>query len=480
MEIEFNSNIRIANKKGTGFIGLPAEICVKFNIHDNLEIFLNTHKFFAQIIKFGIIGFYVPKVIAKNYLGNNVHIKIRKIDEIYSKVGYDGRIYIPIQIAYNMRLKDKDIILIKILETNNKTKIKYSEINVRKRGEKIEYMCMVDKDLAKSQIRFLIEKKKMNTNKAVYIINFSKIPKSNFAVIGNNIILFNRKMPIIINPNVKLNEIALYLGAYYSDGTKKGNNWAISASTIQQAKFYLEMHNNLIKENKIKFIISYTNIRNENKDEVIDFLRNYWIRNMGDFSYKFRIIKPTGKIFLKHNKFGTLVMREHRISLLDFYKILLEEILIKIKNGNKKLAIDFLCGILEGDGCVSMRGYLLIATNKNEYHSIEDVLKILKIKSKTVWENPDRVFIRIGILEILRNFDLLKDKIFMYYPKRRKMLFERLQTAGVVKFLIKRSHEPTGWVKSWMRENSFVDNQYNLTNKGIKLRKDLIHCIKTL
>ena len=177
------------------------------------------------------------------------------------------------------------------------------------------------------------------------------------------------------------------------------------------------------------------------------------------------------------------MIKENRQVLLELYNALIASLLEEIKHTNNiELAIDFFCGVLEGDGSVPSKthGHITIATNKHEYKAIEDVIKVTGIKSKTTFDSPNRVSIRIGSLEILRNFDHLKDKIFAFYPKRKRMLFERLQTVGAVKFLMEQNHEPTGWVKAWLKKNGFVDNNYELTKKGLKLRKDLKTCIKSV
>ncbi len=482
MKIQFISKIRIANKSGTGFLKLPVENSNLFKIGDHVEVFLDQQKFPASVIKWGNVGIYVPREIAKDLLEKKINAEVKIIQENYAKVGYDGRIYIPLYLAKNLSLKDKDIIYVKIFQDNG-FREKYSQLNVRKRGRKIEYMCMAGKDLAKKRIRFTIERKHSDFTQSKKFIDLSNfLNKTNFAITQDNkLIVFSRKLPIIINPEIKLSGIALYLGAYYSDGTKKGNNWAICASTFEQARFYLKTHRSLIKNSIIELIISYTNTKNESQNKVVNNLKIAWIKNFGSYPYKFRIRKPSGTIFTKCTKYGTLTMREHRIGLLDFYNYLVENLIEEIrKNNNKSLAIDFLCGILEGDGSVpaKKRGHIEIATNSKEYRSLANVLEVLEIKHRIIKYGENKYAIRIGALEILRNFDHLKDKIFIYYPKRRRMLFERLQTVGAVKFLIV-DHEPSSWVKSWLKENGFVDNNYKLTPKGRKLKRDLRKCIKS-
>lgn len=89
-------------------------------------------------------------------------------------------------------------------------------------------------------------------------------------------------------------------------------------------------------------------------------------------------------------------------------------------------------------------------------------------------EGENKYFLIIGALEILKNFQELKDKIFILYPKRRIMLFERLKTVGATKFLI-RDHEPTSWVKAWFRSNDFADKNYKIAKRGLELGKSLLN-----
>jgi len=485
MQVEFISKIRIANKHGTGFIQIPKEKNNTLGLHENVAIYLNNEtSFFAQTIKWGHIGIYVPKEITKSFLGKEVLVRLKKIDGYYAKVGYDGRIYLPLTLAKGFNLRHKNIVLIKIFQNDENIIQRYSEVNVRKRGKKIEYMCMIGKDLARRRIGFILEKKDSDYEKIENHVDLSDFLKTNFAKTSEeNLIIFKRKIPIVINPRINLSNIALYLGSYYSDGTKVGNNWAISASTFEQAKYYMKIHNLLVKNSKLEFIISYTDTKDENKNTIINNLKRTWTKNVGNYPYKFRIRKPIGKNFAKCTKYGTLTIREHRIALLDFYNFLVKKLIQEIKiTGDISLAIDFICGVLEGDGSVSAkkRGHIEIATNSREYMVISDVLSILEIKHKIVKAGENKYIIRVGALEILRNFGLLKDKIFMLYPKRRKALFERLQTVGAVKFLLGKGHKPASWVKAWFKENGFVDSEYKLTKKGIKLRNDLMKCMKSV
>jgi len=299
-----------------------------------------------------------------------------------------------------------------------------------------------------------------------------------YGFIGKNsaIIFKGNKIPAIINVNIHYPDIVFYLGAYFADGTRKGNSWAICASTFKQAKYYLKMHNLLIKDSKPEFTISYTNIYNVDNIQLKRKLAKTWENEIGIKVDKFRIRKATGKNHSKWNEYGTLVVREHRQILLDFYNVLLKSLIKEIiSKKDKKLAIDFLCGVMEGDGCASAteRGHVMIFVNRDGVDILRNISNTVQIKFKITEEDKNKYSLRIGALEILRNFNLLKDKIFILYPKRRKNLFERLKTVGTVKFLIGK-HEPPAWIKTWLRNNNFCDENYKITDKGLRLSNDLI------
>jgi len=65
------------------------------------------------------------------------------------------------------------------------------------------------------------------------------------------------------------------------------------------------------------------------------------------------------------------------------------------------------------------------------------------------------------------------------YPKRRKLFFERLKTVGATKFLL-GNHKSTSRVKSWLKSNGFCDENYEISEKGLKLKDGLIKNIENV
>ncbi|MBU3964541.1 hypothetical protein KJ591_01380 [Patescibacteria group bacterium] len=484
MEIRFISHIRASNQNGTGFFYIPKDKAGSLGPGDWVRVQAsNDIYFFAKTIFYSNqIGIYVPKKIVQNnnLLNNKIEIRLQRINGFYASVSLDGRLYIPQAVAEVQKLKRNDVVLVKAIKDDKIIREKYSKIHITFRGRegRSEYTCVFDKYFHGKEYIFTIEKQTAEVNiEKLNPIIISALKNTHYAFIGgDSVIAFSgNKMPIIINSNIKYCDIAFYLGAYFADGTKKGNSWAICASTFDQARAYLKMHNFLIKDSSPEFIISYTNIYKINPEEVKKELVKIWEDKIGIRVNKTRIREPIGKSPGKWNKYGTLIIREHRIALLDFYNSLLGSLLKEILfNKDKRLAIDFICGVLEGDGYApaTKRGHITISTNKNEATILENILDAVQIKFKIYKEHQNSYFLRIGALEILRNFHFLKDKIFILYPERHKAFFERLKTVGGVRFFIE-GHEPTGWVKAWLKENGFLNAEYDTTEKGEELGKNL-------
>ncbi len=479
--IQFISLPRKGNNKGAGFVFLPkkAESFFKFGEKVRVELFGNIH-FFANLARANSrVGVYIPKDIAlkNNLLQKEIEIKVVKTEGFHSRVSADGRIYLPLDIAKELKLKQNDIVFVKGTERNKIVEEKYLKVSVnkRKRGKK-EYTVVFGRSFHKRELLFQLEKKTSDNKNIAPILK--KVLRGMHCALLNyhSLIVFSgNKVPAVINSKFQFSDIALYLGAYFADGTKKGNSWAICASTFEQANFYWKMHKFLIKDTRPEFNISYTNIHNENHNRVTTKLKKIWKEKTNIKVKKFRIRDVSGKLHGKHNQYGTLIIREHRQILLDIYngllKILINEIISK---KNKDIGMNFLCGVIEGDGCAPARkrGHISVALNRKSSDILKNIIKAIGIKSKITQEGEDKYFLKIGALEILRNFFYFKGKLFALYPKRKEKLFERLRTVGAVKYLL-GNHEPASWVKTWFLRNGFVDKNYKFTTNGLKLKRAL-------
>ncbi|MBU0628813.1 MAG: hypothetical protein KKC75_06490 [Nanoarchaeota archaeon] len=477
----FKSIVKKGNNKGVGFISIPPEKKGLFSIDDRIRIIADSKiEFFSKIKFYGTLGFYVPykAMIENKLLGKNINIKVEKVDGFFTSVGNDGRIYIPQNIAKEHSLHKRDIIEIES-NINNERIIKYCLVNFRQRKNTKEYACMFDIKKSKREGIFKLNKKLTNTLENQSFLK-EIIKEFNFGVISNErVILYHgNRMPIIIDSNTDINKIAYYLGCYFADGTKRGNDWGICASTFEQGNFYIKNHNSIIKDPRISPSISYTDINNEQKE----FLRNKLIFKWKDLvnikveEKRVRIHNSDKGYSFTINPFGSLVLKEHRQLTQIYYNKLLNRLLNKIKKeDDKKLAIDFLCGVMEGDGSVSAkkRGHIIITSNAQELDILEQIVKITNLNYKRYMEGKNKGYIRFWTLDIIRNIEIFKDKLFKYYPKRRRILKERLAQTGCSRFLLGKSKKTSNWLIGQLNERGILDGKGNLTELGKKIQKDL-------
>ena len=474
--VTFQAIVKKGNNKGVGFIAIPRELRNNFRIVEQLKVIINSGlSIHAKIRFYNTLGFYVPhKIMNKHNLTNkSVQVEIEKIDGFYTSVGYDGIIYLPNHIAKNLGLRHNNILEIEGL-INGVKEIKYPMVGVRVREKTTEYYCLFDNQKSgMSGIFKIIRRLEVDENLSNLLIrlHYGNIDQNTIVVYNGN------HQPVIINKNIKLSNITHYLGCYFADGTKRGVNWGICASTFEQANYYHLMHQLLVKTSKIVPYISFTDTKNKEKSELTEYLRNIWISNVYFLpeNLNVRIINSKCKPSLKTNKFGTLVLRENRQLTQIYYNRLLQSLFKEIKLKNSKgLALDFLFGVLEGDGSVSPHlGHLVIATNNKELVLLKEVLDITGVKYNVRIEGINKSCVHIGLLEIIRNISILKDKIFIYYPKRRNLLKERLLNTASVKVLLGQNKKTSNWLIGQFNEMNILDGNGNLTEFGIKVKEDL-------
>ena len=484
MFIRLKSKVKRGNSSGTGFAKLTSKK-LKINLGDRVKVSFSINDsvlfFFAKIIKMdGAIGFYIPSNLAKGYdlFGKTMPLKIEQIDGFGTNTGKDGRVYIPIEYGKKFSLETNDIVSADIILDGDKQTCLLKIIK-RKRNNKIEFMAFPNPPYSSKDLQVILKNKlSKNIRPTAGSIDLKKILGNTLSQInGNELAIFDGKQKSVVIPaDISYEEIALYMGAYFADGTRKGNSWGICASTSEQAKFYLKMHSMLIRDASPVFELSFT-ILQGNVDSA-RLIKEWQTSTEVDLSkIKFRIHKSRTGSARKYNDFGTLVIKEHRLAVLGFYnKILFSLINHIIHTKNKELALDFICGVLEGDGAVNAkkRAHIQIATNRNDCPILERILAVSGLRFKAVKEGDNKFYIRIGALEIIKNLPLLKNKIFGFYPKRRKRLFSRLAGIGAVKFLIGEQPSAASWVKSSFRKIGMLDRNYKLTSFGTKVKNSLI------
>jgi len=492
MAIIFKSKISKIGKKECGFIYLNKEHKNKFKFGQQLKISAqlpnNKIVFFAKLRRYGRPGVYVPAKIVKKHklLSKSTMLTFEKINGFFTKTSYDGRIYLPQEEVKKLNLKQDEIIRVEgVIEGK-----KYSEfcrIRIRRRFKTIECFCMFNPSLTKKEGIFNI--------KSIISRNNYKIPKVvkrivkdfNYAPLEKNKVVayYGNRVPVIIKTNFDMKKIAYYLGCFFSDGTKKGNSWGVCASTFEQAKCFLKMHKFLIKNPILNIELTYTDPFRENKEKLKNRLNRLWLKKTGLNIPKKRIWIYGTKVKDAQNRnvYGALSIREHRQLVLIYYNRLLNYFLKTIiEKKNKKLALDFILGVLEGDGSPSAksRGNIVISTNKKEVKTLIQLFKILNLKHEGYAEKQNRCYIRIGSLELIEKVDLIKDKLFRFYPKRRKRTIERLLLTGAARYLTGKQSTTSAWILKRFREKRILNKENKLTMKGKKIKQALLKLEKEI
>lgn len=486
--MNFNVLIRKINKNGTGFAKFPINFFESFRKGDYVTVTIKKNPgnmpFYAKVIAYGSsIGVYVPKkLMNQNSLPKKKEVTLEKSRGLPLKVGSDGRIYFPNELGKRLSLAKEDILELKIL-FNGCLKKLYCKLNMRTKPNTIEYFVFLPKEFYNGSC-ILKETNKLEKNKlkSAYALDFNKILRDfTFAEIENKkIILFlGHRVPVIINAEISLTEIAHYLGCYFADGTKRGNSWAICASTFEQAQYFLNLHRKLIHQSLINFQLTYTDPAQRDSLILKEKLSEIWRKNI-------QIQIPTKSIFIyntkctdaaNRNTYGSLTIREYRQIVLVYYNRLLLELLHEIiTKRNKPAALDFICGVLEGDGCASAKshGHVIITTNDKETSTLNNLFNLLDFKHNGYREKRNKNILRIGSLELIERIEYLGPRLFKYYPKRRGRTINRLLSTGAAKFLTGKQPSTAYWILKRFKEKGILTENNGLTSKGKAIQKALL------
>ena len=76
-------------------------------------------------------------------------------------------------------------------------------------------------------------------------------------------------------------------------------------------------------------------------------------------------------------------------------------------------------------------------------------------------------------MEVIKNISILKDRIFKYYPKRRKLLKERLANTPSIRYLLGKTNKTSNWLIGQFNEMKIFGGNGNLTEFGKKTKEDL-------
>ena len=477
---KFKSTVTKGNDKGAGFIRIPLEIRSIFSVEDQYKVTINSKiEYYSKIRDCRGKGIFVPIDIniKHNLYKKKAEVELQKVDGFYTRVGSEGRTYIP----NFYKVKKGDIVLINANVDGKEIK-KYCKINSREKDKTKEFTFYLDPHLSNKEVIFKIsnnfQKNKLVKSKPFF---WDVLKNFDFAEIEEDkiIIYYGNRVPIIVNSSIDIGNIAHYLGCYFADGTKRGTHWGICASTFDQACYFVSMHKYIVLDSSIIPSLTYTHY-GKDTEEIGDKLTATWSKNtnLKIKNMKVRIIQTDIKYAPNRNQYGALSLKENRQLTQIFYNQLLNCLYDKIiLENNKMLATDFICGAMEGDGCVNSKtqGHIIITTNNKEIELLKDICNRSYLKSSIRrWKGKkNRVDLVIGSLEIIRNIPILKDELFKYYPKRRKILKERLAQTGCARFLLGKSKKTSNWLIGQLNIYGILDGKGNLTKFGEGIKRDL-------
>ena len=140
---------------------------------------------------------------------------------------------------------------------------------------------------------------------------------------------------------------------------------------------------------------------------------------------------------------------------------LLGEIVYYLENcENKEYLWQFLFGILEGDGsvCGGLNRLGIGFAFHNNDTVIRELLDKLEVKysldlSRVKNKTGFGIYASIWLFEVLLNLKILSQKLFVYYPKRRKTFIERLLKQPTVRFIMGNSAHLAPVSENFFREN---------------------------
>jgi hypothetical protein len=466
---EWEGRIGKGNSRGAGYLTLPIDLRDSVEpgcfydislIDSNLETHVLTAKLSAT--KKGW-GFYIPQAlcIEHSLIGETVTCYIYQMDHFPVKLSADKIIRLPNSIVEEYEIKENDLFEVEVITKSGifGEVVLITKTDRSNRSDCDEYTLTLRLSDAprstKARIKLLkrVEKLPSNLKEEENYEDFYLPKLFPDGIMGktheNEMIIFlGNHVPTFAPIRINLLEFVHYFGCYYADGTKKGWAWGISASTPEQAVYYIEKYNQLIYGNRLVFRLTYSKKPSDKrtKDQIKKDLVKYW-KEEADVEIEKKNIKlreTKHDNVLKWNKCGSLGIRDDRNLVMEIHLRLLEETeRIVSHNVNNEHSWNFLFGILEGDGFVSGgKGRFGVGFSTHSSDKIiEKTLIRLGInyrsdRSRVKNGVPAGITFQFGLFEVLQNLEILSKNIFKYYPKRRQTFVSRLLNQASVQNLL--------------------------------------------
>ena len=472
---EWEGRIVKGNSRGAGYLTLPLELRDSVEpgcfydlslIDSNLETHVLTAKLSAT--KKGW-GFYIPQAlcIEHSLVGETVQCYIYHMDHFPVKLSADKIIRLPNSIVEEYEIKEHDLFEVEVITDKGifGEVVLITRVDRSNRSDNDEYRLTLRLSDAprssEARIKLLkrVEKLPSNSEEEENYEMFylpKLFPEGIMGKVHENemIIFLGNHVPIFAPIRINLLEFIHYFGCYYADGTKKGWAWRISASTPEQAVYYIDIYNKLVIGNQLVFELTYSKKPSDKRKQaqIKKDLVKYW-KEEADVEIeekRIRLRETKHDNVRKWNKCGSLGIKDNRNLVMEIHLRVMDAITNYLNNEcmNDKDLWDFLFGILEGDGSVS-GGVNRIGVGfafHNDDKIIRELLDRLKLKYSVDTSRVKRgegfgVYASIWLFEILSNLRILSQNLFKYYPKRRNLFIERLQKQKTVK-LILENKEP--------------------------------------
>ncbi len=469
--IEWEGTIRKGSGAGTGWITIPTELRESVEpgkVYDLtlIDSMMRTNTLTAKLSATAKgWGFYIPKALCLEYslISEEVNCYIYQMEHFPVKISADKIVRLPDSVVEEYEIKENDIFEVEAIVERAifKEVVLITKIDRSNKSRNDEFLLLFRlSDVPKStdaRIRILnsidqlpselVEEEDYETFYLPSIFPDAILGK----VDENRMIIFKgNHVPIFTPIEVNLLELIHYFGCYYADGTKKGWAWRINASTPEQAVYYIGKYNELIYGNRLEYRLTYSKKPSDKrtKANTRSDLINYWKKNasINLIEDRIKLRETKHDNIRKWNKCGSLGIRDNRNLVMEVHLRILNEIIVYLNTCiYDELIWEFLFGILEGDGTVSGgKGKFGIGFSCHKDDKI--ILKMLKrlhIKhsvdlSRLKTGTGSSIQINFWLFEVILNLEILSKRLFIFYPKRRRLFIERLLKQSTVRYLMKK------------------------------------------
>ncbi|NVM52332.1 MAG: hypothetical protein HWN66_01430 [Candidatus Helarchaeota archaeon] len=505
--IEWTTRIIKGNATGTGWITLPVELHIETSLGKWYDIKFTTNKKETFILTLKLLkqknvwGFYIPKSLCTehNLITQLVSLTLQPSEYFPTKISADKRIRLPKSVVECLNIKENElyevqlnihdkifheVVLITKIDRSSRTAA--DELYFTIRIQDIPTNTKVKVKMNKKLEQLISDKNKSSEDK-VYLPNL--FPDGVIGKLNHEkmILFLGNHKPVVTPILLDITDLIHYFGCYYADGTKSGYGWSISASTPEQAVYYIIKYKSIISQPNLNFQLTYT-LRPSVKDDpplIKKRLTNLWFEKAGVEISQDRVYILQSSIqhaseeihYLSHNPIGSLRIIDNKGLTLELHVKLLRYVEnFLIQTNNKNLLWQFICGVMEGDGSVGggKKRCRIHITCKKSDKLVPKILTKLGIYQvyKEYVKGKNVLEISFGLIPILENILVIQKLLFKYYPKRRKTFIKRLLNLPSVLYILREREKLSHFALIPLKENSLL-NDAILISRLKELRMEL-------